>query len=135
MSGGIFISYRRDDASFLAGRLYDRLLEHFPQNLVFMDLDLVAHGEELVKAIEKAIESSVVLIALVGKRWLISCGEGGGRRIDNPEDFVRIEIATALKRNIRVLLVLVENASMPESRDLPDGLKSLVRRNAFRIRN
>ena len=66
-----------------------------------------------------------MLIAVIGKGWLISCDQEGQRRLDNPEDFVRIEIATALKRDIRVIPVLVDGASMPRSRDLPDDLKAL----------
>jgi hypothetical protein len=69
-----------------------------------------------------------VLIAVIGQRWLNSSDEEGGRRIDHPEDSVRLEIATALKRNIRVIPVLVDGALMPRSSDLPDDLKLLVRR-------
>ncbi len=74
-----------------------------------------------------------MLITVIGKGWLTSCDQEGQRRFDNPEDFVRIEIATALKRDIRVIHVLVEGASMPRSGDLPDDLKALVRRNALQL--
>jgi TIR domain len=119
MSGGIFISYRRDDASFLAGRLYERLLEHFPWDKIFMDLDRVAHSEELIKTIEKAIESSDVLIALIGRRWLSS-------DLGSPNDYVRLELAAAFKRNVRVIPVLVDGASMPRNEELRDDLKALA---------
>ncbi len=133
MSGQIFISYRREDSSASAGRLSDRLSNHFPSNQIFMDVDSVDLGEDFVKTIEKTVESCDVLIAVIGKGWLTSCDQEGQRRLDNSEDFVRIEIATALKRDIRVIPVLVDGASMPGSRDLPDDLKALVRRNALQL--
>jgi formylglycine-generating enzyme required for sulfatase activity len=133
MSGQIFISYRREESSAWAGRLSDRLSNHFPSNQIFMDVDSVDLGEDFVKTIEKTVGSCDVLIAVIGKGWLISCDQEGQRRLDNPEDFVRIEIATALKRDIRVIPVLVDGASMPPSRDLPDDLKALVRRNALQL--
>jgi formylglycine-generating enzyme required for sulfatase activity len=133
MSGQIFICYRREESSAWAGRLSDRLSNHFPSNQIFMDVDSVDLGEDFVKTIEKTVGSCDVLIAVIGKSWLTSCDQEGQRRLDNPEDFVRIEIATALKRDIRVIPVLVDSASMPRSRDLPDDLKGLVRRNALQL--
>ena len=133
MSGQIFISYRRDDASFPAGRLYDRLLAHFPKNQIFMDVDNLDPGVDFFEAIETSVGSCDVLIAVIGKRWLLSSDEEGKPRLDNTDDFVRLEIATALKRNIRVIPVLVDGALMPRSSDLPDDLKLLVRRNALEV--
>jgi hypothetical protein len=129
MGGQIFINYRRDDASHAAGRLYDRLSAHFE---TFMDVDMDL-GIDFVETIEKSVGSSDVLIAVIGKRWLTSSDEEGRRRLDNPEDLVRLEIATALKRGIRVIPVLVEGALMPRSDQLPDDLKALVRRNALEV--
>jgi len=131
MSGQIFISYRRDDASYPAGRLYDRLSAHFPQNQIFMDVDNLDPGIDFLKAIEESVGSCDVLIAVIGGRWLTATNQDGKRRLDDPKDFVRLEIATALKRGIRVIPVLVDGASMPRSGDLPDELQSLVRRNAL----
>src|ERR1700726_3923897 len=102
MSGQIFISYRREDASYPAGRLYDGLSAHFPQNQIFMDVDSIDLGENFVKAIGETVESCDVLIAVIGKGWLTSRDQEGQRRLDNPDDFVHLEIATALKRDIRV---------------------------------
>lgn len=130
MSGQIFISYRRDDASYPAGRLYDRLLARLPNNHIFFDVDLDP-GIDFVEAIETSVGSCEALIAVIGKRWLVSSDEEGKIRLQNPEDFVRVEIATALERNIRVIPVLVDGASMPRSNDLPDDLKLLARRNAL----
>jgi hypothetical protein len=133
VSGKAFISYRRDDSSASAGRLYDRLITHFPSNQIFMDVDNLDPGVDFVKAIEESVGSCDVLIAVIGRRWLISSDEEDRRRLDNSEDFVRIEIATALKRGIRVIPVLVEGVSMPRSGDLPDDLRSLLRRHALEV--
>jgi TIR domain len=133
MSGKVFISYRRDDASAEAGRLFDRLFQHFSQNEIFMDVDTIEPGVDFVEAIEEVVGACDVLIAVIGSRWLTSSDRGGRRRLDIPEDIVRLEIATALKRGIRVVPVLVEGATMPEVGELPDDLKALVRRNAVEI--
>jgi hypothetical protein len=103
MSGQIFISYRREDSLSVAGRLYDRLSARFHQNQIFMDIDTIDVGIDFVKAIEESVASCDVLIAVIGRHWLVRSDEQGRRRLDNPEDFVRIEIATALKRSIRVI--------------------------------
>jgi Sulfatase-modifying factor enzyme 1/TIR domain len=133
MSGKVFISYRRDDSSAWAGRLYDRLFQHFSQNEIFIDVDTIEPGVDFVEAIEEVVGACDVLIAVIGSRWLTSSDRGGRRRLDIPEDIVRLEIATALKRGIRVVPVLVEGATMPEIGELPDDLKALVRRNAVEI--
>jgi Tfp pilus assembly protein PilF len=135
MSGPIFISYRREESRWSAGRLYDRLTRHFDRKQVFMDIDGIALGADFVKAIQKKVSECDVLIAVIGERWLTSEDGRGGRRLDNPEDFVRMEIATALKRDIRVIPVLVDGVVMPPSTDLPDDLKPLVRRNALLVRD
>ena len=133
MSGLIFISYRREESRWSARSLYDRLTQRFDRKQIFMDVDAIALGEDFVKTIEETVGSCDVLIAVIGAHWLTSTDEQGGRRLDNPEDFVRMEIATALRRDIRVIPVLVDGASMPRSTDLPDDLKPLVRRNALRV--
>jgi len=129
----IFISYRRDDSAGYAGRLYDRLSQRFGGDQIFMDIDTIEPGLDFVEVIEKAVGSCDVLIALIGRQWLTIADATGRRRLDNPEDFVRLEIATALDRNIRVIPVLVRGATMPRSTDLPDVLKKLSRRNALEI--
>ena len=130
MSGKIFINYRREDSSAWAGRLSDHLSAHFPQSQIFMDVDMDL-GINFVEEIEKNVGSCDVLIAVIGKHWLISTDEKRRRRLNNPNDFVRLEIATALKRNIRVIPVLVDGASMPPSGQLPEDLKPLAFRNAL----
>jgi formylglycine-generating enzyme required for sulfatase activity len=128
---GIFISYRREDCSGHAGRLYDTLSRHFAP--LFMDIDTLEPGVDFVKAIEKAVRSCEVLLALIGRQWLTSTDAQGHRRLDNPDDFVRLEIAAALKRDIRVIPVLVQGATMPRAQDLPKALAKFVRRHAHEI--
>jgi hypothetical protein len=111
----IFISYRRDDSAGYAGRLYDRLAAHFEPENVFMDIDAIEPGLDFVEVIEQAVGSCDVLIALIGKQWLAIKDGQGRRRLENPEDFVRLEIKTALDRNIRVIPALVGGAAMPNS--------------------
>src|SRR6516164_6707019 len=120
MSGQIFISYRREESRWSARSLCDRLTERFGRTQIFMDVDAIALGEDFLKAIEKRVGECDVLIAVIGAHWLTSKDEQGGRRLNNPEDFVRREIATALKREIRVIPVLMDGASMPRSTELPD---------------
>ena len=98
-----------------------------------MDIDAIGLGEDFVKEIETTVAKCDVLIAVIGNNWLTSKGDHGDRRLENPEDFVRMEIGAALKRGISVIPVLVDAALMPRAIDLPEDLKSLVRRNALRI--
>lgn len=132
MAGKFFISYRRDDSAGYAHLLYDRLDAHFP-NRVFMDISTIALGADFVEAIEHAVGSCDVLIALIGKRWLSSTDQGGRRRLDDPKDFVRLEIASALKRGTHVIPVLLQDATMPAPEDLPSDLQPISRRQALEV--
>jgi hypothetical protein len=131
----IFISYRRDDSAMAAGRLYDHLSAHFSDKSLFMDIDTIEPGEDFVEVLQNAVGSCQALIAVIGPDWLSIADEMGRRRLDDPNDFVRLEIAAALERNIRVIPVLVDGASMPLAVDLPDDLAKLARRNALFISN
>lgn len=113
--------------------MFDRLTARFDRRQIFMDIDGIGLGEDFVETIEKKVGACDVLIAVIGAHWLNSSDQQGGRRLDNPEDFVRMEIGTALRRNIRVIPVLVDGALMPKATDLPDDLKRLARRNALLI--
>jgi formylglycine-generating enzyme required for sulfatase activity len=113
--------------------LYDRFSQHFGDDNIFMDIDTIEPGLDFVEVIEEAVGSCDVLIALIGRQWLTITDATGQRRLDNPEDFVRLEIETALDRNIRVIPVLVQGAAMPRSSELPDDLRKLARRNALSI--
>jgi TIR domain len=134
-SGGIFISYRREDTSHLAGRLYDRLADRFGDAQVFMDVDSIEPGVDFAEVITRAVGVCNVLLAVIGRHWLTAATDAGGRRLDDPDDVVRLEVKTALERNIRVIPVLVEGAAMPRAQDLPDNLAKLVRRNALTVRH
>jgi plastocyanin len=128
----IFVSYRRDDAAGHAGRLSDKLGEHFGRDEIFMDIDNIQPGEDFVQVIENAVGSCQILIAIIGQNWLSGAAETS-RLLDNPNDFVRLEIAAALNRDIRVIPVLVQRATMPEPQDLPEDLMKLSRRHAFEL--
>ncbi len=129
----IFISYRRNDSATNAGRIYDRLEGHFEQGQVFMDVDTIQPGLDFVEVVQEAVGSCDALIAVIGREWLGASDESGRRRLENPEDLVRLEIATALERGIRVIPVLVQGARMPVAPDLPEGLTALARRNSVEV--
>ena len=129
----IFLSYRREDSSGYAGRLYDRLRNHFGSEQVFMDVNTIEPGADFVRTIEGTVGSCDVLVALLGKEWLSSKDQDGRRRLDDPNDFVRLEIATALERRILVIPALVGGARIPATQELPGALAGLVRRQALEI--
>src|SRR6478672_4528343 len=106
--GGIFISYRREDSGPYAGRLRDALSHHFGAEQVFRDIDRINPGERFPRVIEQEVGSCDALLALIGPTWLAVRDEAARRRLDNPEDYVRLEIATALARsNVLVIPVLI----------------------------
>lgn len=129
----IFVSYRRDETSGHAGRLIDRLNGHFGRERVFFDLQTIRPGMDRVKALESALSECSVLIAVIGKAWAEGLDRKGRRRIDSPEDSLRREVATALQREVLVVPVLVQGATMPDSTDLPDDLAPLTRRQAIEL--
>lgn len=132
---GIFISYRREDSFGYAGRIYDRLSDHFGKENVFMDVDTIEAGQDFVEVLQKTVRSCDVLVAVIGKQWLTATDEKGKLRLEDPEDFVRLEVAAALDRKIRVIPTLVDGARMPRFQDLPDTLAPFARRNALEISN
>ena len=129
----IFISYRRGDSSGHAGRLSDRLIAEFGEAHVFMDVDTIEPGADFVEYIDEAVGSCDVLIALIGDEWLDCRDAQGTRRLDDPEDFVRLEVAAGIQRDIRVIPVLVEGATMPRTEELPEPLRRLARRHALEV--
>lgn len=130
---GIFISYRRHDSAGWTGHLSERMEQCFGPDQIFMDIEKIEAGTDFVEAIESAVGSCNILLAVIGPAWLASVDAEGRRRLDNPEDFIRLELATALKRNVRVIPVLVGGAAMPTSPELPDDLKALTRRQAHEL--
>jgi hypothetical protein len=133
--GRIFICYRRQDTRHLAGRIYDSLIANFGDDDIFMDVDAIEPGVDFANEITKAVASCHVLLAVIGHNWLKITDPAGRRRLDNPDDFVRLEIETALQRDIRVIPVLADDAALPRADELPDTLVGLVRRQAVRIRH
>ncbi len=132
---GIFISYRRHESSHLAGRLADRLTGRFGAGRVFIDVDTIEPGVDFAEEISRAVAACQVLLAIIGPAWLTATDERGVRRLDDPDDIVRLEIEAALARGVRVIPILVEGAAMPARQDLPESLAPLARRNALLIRH
>jgi hypothetical protein len=132
-TGKVFISYRRRETSGHAGRLYDRLAAHFGSDRVFMDLRMEP-GVDFVQQIDEAVTSCDALLSLIGAQWLDMRDSHGHRRLDDPEDFARLEVEAALARgDVRVIPVLVQDAKMPDAEALPESLAPLARRHAIEL--
>lgn len=128
----IFISYRRDESSAHAGRLSDRLRKHFG-SWVFIDVRSIRPGADFVEELKAAVGSCKILLAVIGREWLTLTDAGGRRRLDDPNDILRLEIATALSRGVKVIPVLVDRAAMPGETDLPPDIAPLARRQNFEV--
>jgi hypothetical protein len=135
MPGKIFISYRRDDSAGHAGRVHDRLVTEFGRDVLFMDVDAVPLGSNFVKVLGEEVGKCDMLLAVIGPHWLEIKDEHGRRRLDDPADFVRVEIAAALERDIPVVPILLESTSVPRAEELPEELKELTLRNALYVRH
>ena len=133
MPNKIFINYRREDAIDAAGRLHDRLAQTFGHKKIFMDVEGIPAGVDFAKHLSDQVAASRVFLAIIGPTWLDAKDESGGRRLDDPDDFVAIEITAALASNIRVIPVLVDGARMPKASELPDPLNALARRQAIDV--
>lgn len=127
----IIVSYRRSDSA-MAGRIFDRLVQHFGKTNLFIDIDNVPFGVDFRKHIDDALRASDLLIAIVGEKWL-GPQAGGKLRIMNEADPVRVELETALKRDITVLPVLLDGTSMPDPAELPETIKDFAYRNAIEV--
>jgi hypothetical protein len=135
MSAKIFVSYRRDDSAGHAGRVTDRLEREFGRDLLFMDVDGIPLGVNFVKVLNEEVAKCGALLAVIGPNWLDVRDDDGNRRLDNPNDFVRIEIAAALQRNIPVIPILLDGARMPRASQLPDDLRELTSRHGLDVRH
>ncbi|MDZ4765180.1 MAG: uracil-DNA glycosylase family protein [Chloroflexota bacterium] len=129
----IFINYRRQDSEGYVGRLYDHLANFFPRDDIFMDIEALLPGVDFVEALEKAVASCEIFLAVIGTQWLEMTDDSGARRLEQWNDFVRIEIALALKHKKLVIPVLIGGAKMPAPDRLPDDITALARRNSFEI--
>ncbi len=130
---GIFISYRRSDSTGSTGRLTSELKARFPDSAIFRDINSIEAGANFIEAIDTAIQSCAVLLAVMGPRWLSVTGDTGGRRIDDSKDLVRLEIGAALQRGVRVIPILVEGATMPPAHELPEDIRALASRHAHEL--
>lgn len=133
MADAIFISYRRDDSEGEAGRLFDDLTRAFGNDAVFMDVAGIKPGVDFRQAIEDHVASCGVFLAVVGPTWATIANPDGTRRLEDPNDFVALEIASALKREVPVIPVLVHDAKMPAANLLPESLKSFAYHNSVEI--
>ena len=134
-SRGIFISYRRDDTSGFAGRLYDKLAARYGADRVFMDIDTILPSSDFSVEIERALSSSAASIVLIGRRWVSITKDDGSRRLDDPTDFVRLEVGAALRRGVAVFPVLVDGATPPSSGSLPEDIREVASRHAIELSN
>ena len=133
-SGRVFISYRRQETAWPARQLHDVLAAELGADRIFKDVDDIEPGDDFVEQIQSAVGSCQVLLALIGPQWLTVTDAKGARRIDDPADFVRLEVETALSRDdVRVIPILVDHAKMPTAEELPAGLAALTRRQAVEI--
>jgi formylglycine-generating enzyme len=134
MMTSVFVSYRRDDSRHQAGRLYDRLVAHFGAEQVFKDVDSIPLGLDFREVLTERVAGCDVFIAVIGDAWLSIAGKSGKRRLDDPGDFVRIEIEAALSRQIPVIPVLVGDSPVPPAEELPESLRGLSFRNGLPVR-
>lgn len=133
--GKIFISYRRDDSADSTGRIYERLVSHFGTESVVRDVDSIPHGVDFRDYLAGEVDQCQVFLAVIGKDWVKMKTPSGRRRLDDPRDFVRIEVEAALNRNIPIIPVFVMGASVPDESQVPPSLRSLVFRHGMSVRS
>ena len=130
----ILISYRREDSADVTGRIYDRLKRKFGREAVFKDVDSIPFGVDFRIYLDAQVAKCEVFLAVIGRDWMKKRGTKGKSRLDDPRDFVRIEIESALKRQIPVIPVLVSGASIPPAERLPASIKDLSYRHGISVR-
>jgi len=135
MARKVFISYRRDDSAGHAGRVHDRLQREFDHNVLFIDVDAIPLGANFVNVVREEVAKCDVLLAIIGRGWLNALDELGNHRLDQPGDFVRVEIAAALQRDIPVIPILLDGTRLPKAEQLPDELRGLTLRNGLDVRH
>ncbi|HMF20566.1 MAG TPA: TIR domain-containing protein [Pseudolabrys sp.] len=133
MTGKIFINYRRGDDAGNTGRVCDRLRESFGSQQLFLDVDNIAPGLDYTQVLNQRVSECDVMLSIIGKGWIDARDASGMRRLDKPDDPVRLEITSALSQSKRVIPILVGGAQMPERDELPEAIKALATRNAVRL--
>jgi len=131
----IFINYRRDDRASIALNIAQYLERVFGADSIFLDIDRLRAGEQFPLVLEKRLSECRVMLAIIGPGWFNASDEAGRRRLEEPDDWVRLEIARALARNVRVVPVLVDGATLPKKNSLPEDIRSLVDRQSFTFTN
>jgi hypothetical protein len=131
---GIFISYRRNDSPDATGRIYDRLVSEFGKAQVFKDVDSIPLGQDFRGHLNTIVSECGVVLAIIGPRWTDASSNAGQRRLEDPDDFVRIELEAALARDIPVVPVLVAHAPLPVASDLPATLAPMAFRQSIEVR-
>ncbi|MEM9740376.1 MAG: TIR domain-containing protein [Pseudomonadota bacterium] len=131
----VFISYRRSDSHWAAHEIFDRLkpMAHKSKDQIFIDLESIKPGEDFMKSIERGVAGCDVMVVMIGPNWIDTRHQNGGRRLDDPKDIVRAEVASALKLGITVVPVLLDGARFPSEEELPDDLKPMATRNATMV--
>lgn len=129
----IFISYRRSDAAGSAGRLYDTLSARFGDGHVFMDVDSIRPGEDFTEVLTDVLDRCAAVVVVIGPGWLTAADADSGRRLADPDDYVRAEVAHALSTGVAVFPVLVDGATMPRPEELPEDVRDLTTRQAIEI--
>src|SRR5262249_54634250 len=131
---GVFISYRREDSADTARRIFDGLAARLGADRVFIDAVTLEPGQDFAAAIQEKIGFCDAVIAVIGPRWLTCTGPDGRRRLDDADDWVRLEIASALSQDVKVIPALVDGADLPDVRHLPPPLKDLTNHQAIDLR-
>ena len=129
----IFISYRRSNSAGHAGRLHDYLKDYFGDQRLFFDVDTIEAGVNFEDKINSELDNSDAVLVLIGNQWLDAKGADGKRRLDDLQDYVRLEVQTALGKDISVIPILLQGAQMPSGGDLPESLRDLAMRNAVKL--
>jgi hypothetical protein len=129
----VFISYRRSDSAGHAGRLYDYLKNYFGEDRIFFDVDTIKPGVNFEQKIKTELDNSAVILVLIGNQWLGIKDMNGNRRLDDPYDYVHLEVEAALTKDIAVIPILLQGVPMPSENDLPEKLSDLSRRNAIKL--
>lgn len=131
--GTIFINYRREDSNWNALALYNELQKYFDKAQIFKDFNAIQPGDDFVESISSALQRCDVLLVLIGSKWIDMKDDTGRRRLEDPDDFVRLEISKALSRGVKVIPVMLDEAKMPRSEQLPENLQPLTRRQLVEI--
>src|SRR5262245_12452370 len=132
----IFISYRRADSQAITGRIYDRLVAAFGKENIFKDVDRIPPGSTFAEVLETELNKCNVMLVIIGRLWVSIQSEAGQKRLEDPEDFVRVEVEKGLQRgDMLVVPVLVDDAPVPNPGDLPDSLDKLVSLQLVEVRH